>query len=70
VIELHLIGYTEDGEHLVLDLDADGVGRYRLPVDPDLLATVAQLRDVRIRRGLLVDRRVAPEPVVRSRRPS
>jgi hypothetical protein len=63
VIELQLIGYTEDGEHLVLDLDVDGAGRYAVRVDPDLLATVAQLRDVRVRRGLVVDHReVLPAP--------
>jgi hypothetical protein len=56
VIELQLIGYTEDAEHLVLDLEADGDGRYTVRIDPDLLATVAQLRDVRIEQGLPVDR--------------
>jgi hypothetical protein len=60
VIELHLIGYTEDAEHLVLDLEGEGDGRYTVRIDPDLLATVAQLRDVRVRRGAPVDRRPLP----------
>jgi hypothetical protein len=42
VIELQLIGYTEDAEHLVLDLEADGDGGYTVRIDPDLLATVAE----------------------------
>jgi hypothetical protein len=69
VIELQLIGYTEDGEHLVLDLEVDGAGRYAVRVDPDLLATVAQLRDVRVRRGLLVDRREAAPASALEREP-
>lgn len=44
MIELHLIGYTEDGGHLVLDLDVDGEGRYLVPVDPELVATLAAVR--------------------------
>jgi hypothetical protein len=62
VIELHLIGYTEDGEHLVLDLEADGEGRYVLPVDPDLLATLETVREQRLAEGLPVDERAAPAP--------
>jgi hypothetical protein len=62
VIELHLIGYTEDGEYLVLDLDADGEGRYALPVDPDLLATLDTVREQRLAEGLPVDERPAPPP--------
>jgi hypothetical protein len=60
VIELHLIGYTEDGDHLVLDLDADGEGRYLLEVDPDLLATLEAVREERLATGKPVDER--PEP--------
>jgi hypothetical protein len=60
VIELHLIGYTEDGDHLVLDLDADGEGRYLLVVDPDLLATLEAVREERLATGKPVDER--PEP--------
>ncbi|WP_052667767.1 septation protein SepH [Nitriliruptor alkaliphilus] len=62
MIELHLIGYTEDAEHLVLDLEVEGEGRYTVRIDPDLLATVAQLREVRVARGAPVDRRPDPEP--------
>ncbi len=60
MIELHLIGYTEDGDHLVLDLDADGEGRYQLVVDPDLLATLEAVREERLAAGKPVDER--PEP--------
>ena len=63
VIELHLIGYTEDGDYLVLDLDADGEGRYQLVVDPDLLATLEAVREERIAAGKPVDDRPEPEPV-------
>jgi hypothetical protein len=63
VIELHLIGYTEDAASLVLDLEADGEGRYLVAVDPDLLATLEAVRDQRIAAGLPVDRRrPAPPP--------
>lgn len=62
MIELQLIGYTEDAEHLVLDLEVEGEGRYTVRVDPDLLATVAQLREVRVARGAPVDQRAEPEP--------
>lgn len=41
MIEVHLIGYTEDGEQLVFDLDPEGEGCYAVSVDPDLLATLA-----------------------------
>ena len=51
MIEVHLIGYTADLEHLVLDLDAGADGRYRLVVDPDLFATLDQLREERRRGG-------------------
>jgi hypothetical protein len=62
VIELHLIGYTEDAEHLVLDLDAGAEGRYTLRVDPDLLATLEAVRDERVATGRPVDRRREPAP--------
>jgi hypothetical protein len=62
VIELHLIGYTEDAEHLVLDLDAGAEGRYALRVDPDLLATLEAIRDERVATGRPVDRRREPAP--------
>jgi hypothetical protein len=65
VIELHLIGYTEDAASLVLDLDADGEGRYLVAVDPDLLATLEAVRDQRVAAGLPVDGRApasVPEP--------
>jgi hypothetical protein len=62
VSELHLIGYTEDAEHLVLDLEVEGEGRYSVRIDPDLLATVAELRELRVARGAPVDRRTGPEP--------
>lgn len=60
MIELHLIGYTEDREHLVLDLEVGGDGRYTVRIDPDLLATVEQLRSDRVARGAPVDLRAAP----------
>ena len=63
MIELHLIGYTEDGDHLVLDLDADGEGRYQLAVDPDLLATLEAVREERLAAGKPVDERPEPEPM-------
>lgn len=62
MIELHLIGYTEDGDHLVLDLDADGEGRYVVAIDPDLLATVEVAREERLARGKPVDERRPAEP--------
>lgn len=62
MIELYLIGYTEDGDHLVLDLDPDGEGRYLVPVDPDLLATLEVVRGQRLAAGKPVDRRAAPPP--------
>lgn len=66
MIELHLIGYTEDGDHLVLDLDADGEGRYTLVVDPDLLATLEAVRDERLAAGKPVDAREEPPTPVRA----
>jgi hypothetical protein len=69
VIELHLIGYTEDGDHLVLDLDADGEGRYLLVVDPDLLATLEAVREERLAAGKPVDERPEPEPALRTEEP-
>jgi hypothetical protein len=69
VIELHLIGYTEDGDHLVLDLDADGEGRYRLVVDPDLLATLEAVREERLAAGKPVDERPEPEPALHAEEP-
>lgn len=62
MIELHLIGYTEDREYLVLDLDEDGDGSYRVRMDPDLFATLEQLRADRVARGAPVDLRVRPAP--------
>lgn len=43
MIELQLIGYTADGEHLVLDHDTSGDGAFLLRVDGDLLATIERL---------------------------
>lgn len=60
MIELHLIGYTEDGDDLVFDLDAGGEGRYVVAVEPDLLATLEAARRERIVRGLPVDVRAEP----------
>jgi hypothetical protein len=60
VIELHLIGYTEDGDHLVFDLEAGGEGRYVVAVEPDLLATLEAARRERIARGQPVDVREGP----------
>lgn len=54
MIDVHLIGYTADLRHLVLDLDGGADGRYRLVVDADLFATVDQLRDERREAGLPV----------------
>lgn len=47
MIEVQLVGYTADLDHLVLDLDGAAGGRYQLVVDADLFATVDQLRDAR-----------------------
>ena len=69
MIELHLIGYTEDGDHLVLDLDADGEGRYLLVVDPDLLATLEAVREERLAAGKPVDERPEPEPALPTEEP-
>ncbi|MDX1657541.1 MAG: septation protein SepH [Nitriliruptorales bacterium] len=53
MIELHLIGYTADLQHLVLDLDGEvGSGRYRLVIDGDLFATVDDIRELRDRAGM------------------
>ncbi len=54
MIELHLIGYTADLEHLVLDLEGADGGRYRLHVDPDVFATLDELREERRAAGLPV----------------
>ncbi|MEX1178858.1 MAG: septation protein SepH [Nitriliruptor sp.] len=64
MIELHLIGYTADAERLVLDLDLDGEGRYAVEVDADLLATIEELRQLRIREGLPIDARPDTDDVV------
>lgn len=61
MIELQLIGYTEDAEHLVLDDDLDGDGRYTVRVDPELLAAVALVRAERAAQGLPVDERPAED---------
>jgi hypothetical protein len=63
VIELHLIGYTEDGDHLVFDLDDGGEGSYVAALDPDLLATLEAARRERIARGKPVDVREDVAPV-------
>ncbi len=50
MIEVHLIGYTADLQHLVLDVHPDARrGRYRLVVDADLFLTVDEIR--RLRQG-------------------
>ncbi|MBW3576519.1 MAG: DUF3071 domain-containing protein [Actinobacteria bacterium] len=50
MIEVHLIGYTADLQHLVLDVRPDAHhGRYRLVVDADLFLTVEEIR--RLRQG-------------------
>lgn len=54
MIELQLIGYTAELDHLVLDLVDGGAGRYRLVVDADLFATLDELREQRRARGLPV----------------
>lgn len=54
MIDVHLIGYTADLAHLVLDVDPDGTGHHRLVVDADLFATVDQLREERRTVGLAV----------------
>ncbi len=51
VIDVHLIGYTADLDHLVLDLDAEGGGRYRLVLDADLLATLIEIDESRVDAG-------------------
>lgn len=53
MIEVHLIGYTADLQHLVLDVDAsEERGRYRLVVDGDLFATLDDMRVARWEQGL------------------
>ncbi len=53
MIEVHLIGYTADLKHLVLDVDANEErGRYRLVVDGDLFATLDDVRQQRWEQGL------------------
>lgn len=54
MIELHLIGYTAELGHLVVDLVGGDTGRYRLRVDEDLFATLDELRERRRERGLAV----------------
>jgi hypothetical protein len=63
VIELHLIGYTEDLELLVLDRAPDGDGEYTVPVDPDLLATIEQLLEQRQAVGVGVPAEALAPPV-------
>lgn len=53
VIDVHLIGYTADLRHIVLDLDPDqGRGRYRLEIDLDLFLTIDEIRALRRAAGL------------------
>ncbi len=53
MIEVHLIGYTADLKHLVLDVDAtEERGRSRLVVDGDLFATLDDVRQQRWEDGL------------------
>lgn len=53
MIELHLIGYTADLEHLVLDVDAERErGAYKLVIDADLFATLDEIRAGRRAAGM------------------
>lgn len=55
VIELHLIGYTADLTHLVLDVDPDARrGGHRLVIDVDLFLTLDEIRELRREAGLEV----------------
>ncbi|MBW3662112.1 MAG: DUF3071 domain-containing protein [Actinobacteria bacterium] len=52
MIDVHLIGYTADLRYVVLDLDAEAGGRYRLLIDGDLFATLDEVHELRIESGL------------------
>lgn len=52
MIDVHLIGYTADLRYVVLDLDAEAGGRYRLLIDGDLFATLDEVHQLRIEAGL------------------
>lgn len=54
MIELHLVGYTAELGHLVLDLVGGDGGRYRVRVEEDLFATLDELRERRRDQGLPV----------------
>ncbi len=46
MIELQLIGYTADLRSLVLRVGEEGGTRFKVPVDPDLLATLGEILDL------------------------
>ncbi|MDQ3932194.1 MAG: septation protein SepH, partial [Actinomycetota bacterium] len=53
MIDVHLIGYTADLRHIVLDLEpGQRGGRYRLEIDLDLFLTLDEVRERRRAAGL------------------
>lgn len=53
MIDVHLIGYTADLRHIVLDFDPDHPrGRYRLEIDLDLFLTLDEVRELRRAAGM------------------
>ncbi|MDP8930520.1 MAG: septation protein SepH, partial [Actinomycetota bacterium] len=53
MIDVHLIGYTADLRHIVLDLEPDERrGRYRLEIDLDLFLTLDEVRERRRAAGM------------------
>ncbi|MDP8961654.1 MAG: septation protein SepH, partial [Actinomycetota bacterium] len=59
MIDVHLIGYTADLRHIVLDLEPDHRrGRYRLEIDLDLLLTLDEVRERRRAAGMEAGPRV------------
>ncbi|MFN2555752.1 MAG: septation protein SepH [Nitriliruptorales bacterium] len=59
MINVHLIGYTADLRHIVLDLDPDHPrGHYRLEIDVDLFLTLDEVRERRRAAGMEAGPRV------------
>lgn len=68
--ELHLVGYTADLDHLVLEVHGHDAGPpYELVVDADLLLTVEELRTRRREHGLDPDLAELERPLVPPRPP-
>ncbi len=71
MIDVHLIGYTADLRHIVLDFDPDHPrGRYRLEIDLDLFLTLDEVRELRRAAGLEAGPCLAVDELEESSTPS